>query len=90
MKGDKRAKARQLRGNLEALREHTRGGDTEIVALMHKLDLGELAWTGRSPVMRRKHKGRCLCTHAGGSHLEDGRCEYTRCECRKFRVKKPA
>jgi hypothetical protein len=50
MSADKAARIRQLRGNLEGMRENTRGGDAEIVALMHKLDTLELVWTGKSPI----------------------------------------
>lgn len=56
MNREKRAKARQLRGNLEALRENTRGGDAEIVVLLHKIDDRTLEWIGKSPRHKRRKK----------------------------------
>lgn len=52
----KRAKEAQLRGFLEMLREHTRGADSQLVVLMNLQDKGELVWTGKSPVPRRRKK----------------------------------
>lgn len=49
-----RAKARQLRGNLEAMRENTAGADDIFVDLLHRVDKGTLCWTGKSPIARRK------------------------------------
>lgn len=54
MKPDAERKFRQLRGNLEGMRENTEGGDPEIVTLLHKLDKHTFVWVGKSPLPKKR------------------------------------
>lgn len=55
---EKRAKASQLRGFLEMLREKTQGADERWVDLMHEADSGRMIWIGGCPGPKKKRKSK--------------------------------